>query len=77
MRSLRTCAPILENDLESEWNSEILPVDRETFTGNGGVRNMEAITKDGAVNLIKNYVNFLTDTLTDEIVIHTIITLFC
>uniref|UniRef100_A0A1E1WRK4 Uncharacterized protein n=1 Tax=Pectinophora gossypiella TaxID=13191 RepID=A0A1E1WRK4_PECGO len=42
----------------AEWKSDVLPLGRETFKGNHGVQNIDAITEDGRVSLIKNYAYF-------------------
>ena len=48
-----------------------MPLGRETFIGNHGVQNIDAITEDGRVGLIKIYAYFVPDDLIDEMVIHT------
>lgn len=53
------------------WKSDILPLGRETFIGDHGVQNIDAITEDGRVSLTKIYSYFVPDDLIEEMVVHT------
>jgi hypothetical protein len=60
------------NASDTQWKEDILPLGRETFTGNYGVQNMAAIrSEDGRVSLNQIYAYYVTDDLLDEMVIHT------
>lgn len=69
--SLTPANPSSSNTSDAQWKTDVLPLGRETFIGNHGVQNMDAITEDGHVSLQKIYNYFVPDDLIDEMVIHT------
>ncbi|CAG5046445.1 unnamed protein product [Parnassius apollo] len=56
---------------DAEWKRDVLPLGRETFIGNHGVQNIDAITEDGKVSLFKIYAYFVPDDFIDVMIIHT------